>query len=95
MLSRWHTAMKVILLFSKIKKDIPFKTNISAVINTSLWSFTSSLGIIKMPPATWICFFLVVFPFKAAFVLPQIACVISIYWTLTVKSTIFILEQST
>ena len=78
MSSRWLNAVKVILRLNEIKNGIPFTKNISAVINTSLWSLTSSLEILTMTPATCIGFFLVVSPFKAAMLLTQIVCEMSI-----------------
>ena len=83
------TKVKIIFWLNTIKNGIPFTKNMSSVINTSLWIFNSSLGMLTMSPDTWICFFLLVFPFKSATILPQIACEMSIYWNITGKSMIF------
>ena len=86
--SRCLTKVKVILWLNEIKNGSPLMNNMSAVINTSLWSLMSSLGILTMSPDTWIGFFLVVLHFKASMFLPQIACEMSISWTVTGQSII-------
>ena len=61
--ARRLTTVKVISKVSEINNGIPSTNNISAVINTSLWNFMSSLGIITIPPAPCIGVFLMIFPF--------------------------------
>ena len=86
----WPTAVKLILRLNEIKNGIKFMKNMFAVINNSLWSLMSSLGILNFSPATWIVFFLVVFPFKAAMFSPQIVCAMSISWNVTGQSMIYL-----
>ena len=67
-----------------------------AVINTSFMNLDEVLGgFNNVPFHVDFFFFLVVSPFEAVIFLPQIACTISISWTVTVKSRIFGFEQST
>ena len=56
------------------KNSIPFKKNMSTVINISLWSLKISLGILTMYPVICIGLFPVVFHFKSAMFFPQISC---------------------
>ena len=81
--------VKVILQLNEIRNGISSTKNVSAVINTSLWSLKSSLGILTVSLATWIGFLLLVFPFKAKVFLPQIACTMSISWTVKGQSMLF------
>ena len=63
------------------KNGIPFTNNMPAVINKYLLISMSSLGIITMSPIMYIGLFIMVFPFKATIFLPQIAWLMSMFWT--------------
>ena len=76
------------LVTQQNKNGTPFMNNISAVINTYLWSLLSYLGTLIRSPSTWVGLFLVVFPIKCEMLLPQIAWALSISCTVIGESTI-------